>query len=218
MPVMLGLPVYGGQCHFTCARGLADFAMIAGRHGLEIDAFWLANESSIGRGRNTCAAHFMATDCSNLMFIDSDIGFDGRDVMELLALQAATPRYDIIGGRYPKKNLSGHMVVNYGPTGTEPPTFDEDTRDPQPVFAIGTGFMLIRRRVFEALAPWLPKYPCEIGSGTEMTDYFTCGIDPITERYLTEDYMFCARAARIGITTWLCPWIKLSHAGLYVFE
>ena len=56
----------------------------------------------------------MAGDCTNLMFIDSDIGFEGRDVMELLLLQAEDPRYDIIGGRYRKKNLSGDFV----PSGT----------------------------------------------------------------------------------------------------
>jgi hypothetical protein len=49
MRLMLGLPAHGGLVHFTHARGLADFATIAGRHNFPIDAFWLANESLITR-------------------------------------------------------------------------------------------------------------------------------------------------------------------------
>jgi hypothetical protein len=209
MRLMLGLPAHGGLVHFTHARGLADLATIAGRHDFPIEAFWLANESLITRGRNTCVAHFMASDCDSLMFIDSDIGFAGRDLVELLLLQAEDSRYDIIGGRYRKKNLTGDFV----PSGT----FHPDTREPVQVPEIGTGFMLIRRSVFERLAPTCPQYVCEI-ERTPMVDYFACGVCPETKRYLSEDYAFCARAASVGISTWLCPWIKLSHAGLHIFE
>ena len=82
---------------------------------------------------------------------------------------------------------------------------------------IGTGFVSIRRSVFERLAPACPQYTCEI-EGTPMVDHFACGVDPATKRYLSEDFAFCARAASIGISTWLCPWIKLSHAGMHIFE
>lgn len=79
----------------------------------------------------------MSSDCSSLMFIDSDIGFDGRNVIELLLLQADDPRFDIIRGRYRTKNLSGHLVCNYDPTGTSPPTFEPDTREPVKVSPSG---------------------------------------------------------------------------------
>jgi hypothetical protein len=36
-------------------------------------------------------------------------------------------------------------------------------------------------------------------------------------RYLSEDYMFCQYARRIGIGVWLCPWMKLKHIGTYIF-
>jgi len=29
--------------------------------------------------------------------------------------------------------------------------------------------------------------------------------------------MFCYWARKIGMKLWLCPWIKLKHAGLYNF-
>ena len=39
-----------------------------------------------------------------------------------------------------------------------------------------------------------------------------------SDRYLSEDYMFCQFTRKIGISTWLCPWMKLGHMGSYVFS
>ena len=39
-----------------------------------------------------------------------------------------------------------------------------------------------------------------------------------SDRYLSEDYMFCQFTRKIGIKTWLCPWMKLGHVGSYVFN
>lgn len=38
-----------------------------------------------------------------------------------------------------------------------------------------------------------------------------------SKRYLSEDYMFCYYAQKIGLKVWLCPWMKLQHVGSYIF-
>jgi hypothetical protein len=38
-----------------------------------------------------------------------------------------------------------------------------------------------------------------------------------SNRYLSEDYMFCQWARRIGLKVWLCPWMELQHMGTMVF-
>ena len=38
-----------------------------------------------------------------------------------------------------------------------------------------------------------------------------------SKRYLSEDYHFCQWSRNIGLKVWLCPWMKLSHCGMYVF-
>ena len=30
-----------------------------------------------------------------------------------------------------------------------------------------------------------------------------------SDRYLSEDYMFCQFVRKLGIKTWFCPWMKL---------
>ena len=44
------------------------------------------------------------------------------------------------------------------------------------------------------------------------------GLDRVySNRYLSEDYMFCQWARHIGLKVWLCPWIELQHMGSFVF-
>jgi hypothetical protein len=38
-----------------------------------------------------------------------------------------------------------------------------------------------------------------------------------SKRYLSEDYFFCQNVNRMGGKIWMCPWMKLSHTGSYVF-
>jgi hypothetical protein len=38
-----------------------------------------------------------------------------------------------------------------------------------------------------------------------------------SNRYLSEDYMFCQWARKAGLKVWLAPWIQLQHVGSYVF-
>jgi len=43
-------------------------------------------------------------------------------------------------------------------------------------------------------------------------------VNEYSNRYLSEDYMFCYNVQRMGMKVWLCPWIGLSHCGSYVFS
>ena len=38
-----------------------------------------------------------------------------------------------------------------------------------------------------------------------------------SERYLSEDYMFCQLWRKIGGEIYLCPWMKTQHIGTYAF-
>jgi hypothetical protein len=42
-------------------------------------------------------------------------------------------------------------------------------------------------------------------------------IKQYSDRYLSEDYMFCQWTRQAGMHVWLCPWMQLQHVGMYVF-
>ncbi len=39
-----------------------------------------------------------------------------------------------------------------------------------------------------------------------------------TDRYLSEDYMFCQLWRKLGGQIWLCPWMRTDHIGTYHFK
>jgi hypothetical protein len=56
-----------------------------------------------------------------------------------------------------------------------------------------------------------------IDGSREILQYFQAEIDPVSKRYLSEDYWFCQKAQAIDLKTWFCPWMKMQHVGTYIF-
>lgn len=97
--------------------------------------------------------------------------------------------------------------------------------EPAEVLELGTGFMMVRRQTFDK---YLEKYPnimyrpdhvrtAEFDGTRKIGMYFQAEIDPKSERYLSEDYLFCQNSRAAGLKVWLCPWMHLQHAGFYTF-
>lgn len=60
----------------------------------------------------------------------------------------------------------------------------------------------------------------ETVSSEEVTNALTDAqnkINASTDRYLSEDYLFCQNVRKAGMKVWLCPWMHLQHSGTYVF-
>lgn len=241
--LFVATPMYGGQCAGMFCKATNDLSMACARHGIEIQFYYLFNESLITRARNYCADEFMRSDCTHLLFIDSDIGFDYKDVLTLLHL-TGTDEYDIMTGPYPKKTISWEKVkraadMGYGDDNPfqlenfvgdyvfNPAEGIKSFRIDEPVEIRegGTGFMMITRKVFEEYEKAYPelKYKpdhvrtANFDGSREITAFFDTVIDPDTKRYLSEDYMFSQNARKIGLKIWMCPWMQLKHVGSYIF-
>ena len=242
--LFVACPMYGGSCHGMFARSTADLAAICAKYGIEVRFYYLFNESLITRARNYCVDEFLRSGFTHMMFIDSDIGFDPKDVLALLALQDDESEYDIIAGPYPKKNISWEkikMAVDQGVADDNPNALEAFVGDyvfnpvagqrsvpvnePVEVGEAGTGFMMIRRNTFEKYEEVYPEYKykpdhvrtAHFDGSREIMAFFDCIIDPESKRYLSEDYMFCYNVRKAGMKVWLCPWMELKHCGTYIF-
>ena len=244
--IFVATPMYGGMCGGQYTKSTAELARIATQYEMEIEFFYLFNESLITRSRNYCVDEFLRHEqFTHLMFIDSDIGFDPNDVLALAAVADPNTDKDIVCGPYPKKTISWekiksavdkgfaddnpHILGNYvGDYVFNPAESDKNEiplDKPVEVMEGGTGFMMIQRKAFEKYTEAYPEFmylPDHVRSanfdGTrEIMAFFDCVICPDTKRYLSEDYMFCQWSRKAGIKVWMCPWMKLTHTGTYTF-
>ena len=153
-------------------------------------------------------------------------------------------RRDILCGPYPKKTIAwekikravdkgfadenpGNLEKFVGDYVFNPNTSDTELRHDEPVSVLegGTGFMMITKQAFQKFNDAYPDYsylPDHVRTkhfdGTrEIMMYFQALIDPESKRYLSEDYMFCQWMQKIGVETYMCPWMKLLHTGSYTF-
>ena len=242
--LFLATPMYGGNCVGMYTRAVADLAAVCAKYGIPLQLYFLFNESLITRARNYCADEFLRSDATHMLFIDSDIGFNPQDVLALLAMQDDDSDYDVIGAPYPKKCISWEkikMAVDKGVADEDPNKLEKFVGDyvfnprngqreipigePVEVMEMGTGFMMIRRKTFDKykeVFPHLHYKPDHIRTeafdGTrEIMAYFDCIIDPVSKRYLSEDYMFCYNVQKANMKVWFCPWMQTQHVGTYVF-
>lgn len=245
--LFVATPMYGGMNHGLYMKACLDLQGICMQYGVQAKFSFLFNESLITRARNYLVDEFLErSECTHMLFIDSDIHFDPRDVMALLALDK-----DVSGGPYPKKaikwravkkavennpEIDANMLANVTGDYVFNPvkgTAQFSVTEPLEVLEIGTGFMMIKREVFTKMRDAYPtiKYkPDHVGQAhfdgsRYIHAYFDTVIDTEdsmtgggSERYLSEDYMFCQMWRKIGGKIFLCPWMKTSHIGTYHFS
>ena len=242
--IFVATPMYGGQCAGIYTKSSTELATMAAQYGVDVRFYYLFNESLITRARNYLADEFLRSDCTHMLFIDSDIGFDPNYVLSMAAMASDDSEYDVLCGPYPKKTIAWEKIAtavdkgfaDENPNALEafvgdyvfnpvPGTTEIKLNEPVEVLEGGTGFMMIKREVFERFDKEYPDFSYlpdhvrtkNFDGSREIMMYFQALIDDKTKRYLSEDYMFCQYARESGSKVWYCPWMELKHIGSYIF-
>jgi hypothetical protein len=206
------MPCYGGMMTESTFTSFIKWANTARQMGINWTVETLSNESLISRGRNTLTAKFLSNkESTHLMFIDSDIGWEAWHLLVLLNRDV-----DVIGGLYPMKSMPVKWCVNgFEGAETGPDHLQEVTKT-------GTGFLLIKRAVFEKLDahPAVKPFVNDIGLPAELNPYMKTYFDTAVRegRYYSEDWTFCENWRDLGGKVWVDKRILLKHTGTYVFD
>ena len=211
--VHICMPCYGGQLTESTFMSFIKWANTCRQLGIDWTVETMTNESLISRARNTLTAKFLNTEGStHLMFIDADIGWEPWHLLVLLDAQK-----DVIGGLYPMKSLPVKWCVN-GIPGKE----EEADGKLIEVTKTGTGFLLIKRDVFDKLNahPAVRHFNNDIGLPKELDPYMKTYFDTAVRegRYYSEDWTFCENWRDIGGQVFVDKRVLLRHTGTYVFD
>ena len=239
---MIALPCYDRQVTEPFFMSMMKLAMTFKEYNLRFAVSTLS-DSLISRARNQLVAKFMANpDFTHLLFIDVDLAFNHEDILKMLWHDK-----DIVVGAYPIKEIlwdkvvanvgkgvpadqlaekATRFVVNtvsgHGKDGSNTVRVDKGALS---IYDAGTGFMMIKRSAFERMFAEYPelKYNDDTGAlkGAERDNsyaLFNSYVDPVDQRFLSEDYGFGRYWQKMGGEVWVDPSIQLMHLGRFEYN
>lgn len=225
--VMVATPAYGGLVTNAFFQSTMQLALAARNDGLPVEVVSSPGDSLVTRARNTLTAVFLASRHSHLLFVDADIEFHPRDVLRLLVADK-----DLVCGIYPKKSVAVEFPLNWLP-GSHQQLNRCQTSGAIEILEGPTGFMLIHRRVFDAMLQAWPglryRGPSFLSAEQQRWNaaFFDAELHPgeyaedgtaIRDgHYLSEDFAFCRRWRELGGQVWAIPEIELRHHGMHAF-
>ena len=238
--LLIGTPCFGGLLHSGYVKGLTELCIRFTQLNIPFEIIHIGNESLVHRARNGIVAKFMSEPkMTHLMFIDADITFNWLSIIRLLLSNKP-----LSGGCYPKKNLNWDKLkkvirerpnISYTETLARSldyvfnPEYEKINNQLVirsegnfvKVQEIGTGFMMIKKEVFNTLIWRFPelKYRNNVAGyhNNKLAEcfytFFNTVIDPETKIFLSEDYYFCKLWKQCGGNIWVDLETNLNHTG-----
>lgn len=179
----IATPLYDGKVSHLYTLGAIDLAKtVEARYGFLVGSY-------IGQNRERLTRDFLRSECSHLLWIDSDIGWVASDVFKLLAAEL-----EVVSGVYTKRQIKKEIPA-------QPLDGDELAIDGQIVEceALPAGFLLMRREVITKI---LEQYP----------SVWEHSLD------VGEDLAFSRRWRLVGGKLFLHTGVLLRHIGETSFE
>jgi hypothetical protein len=232
---LVATPCYGGNLTYTYVVSLIQLIGVARDLEMPLEFFFRAGDSLVTRARNDCVAHFLANPrFTHLFWIDGDIGFSPEAAVRLLL-----SGHDVAAGIYPLKRdpwpaeglAQGMTRKRFEELYARYPVNASDTSPGRVDLAVGadgfmriddapTGFMLIKRGVFDLLIKHYPDYSYvpdwpdgNVPEGGFHFRFFDTMVDPQSRRLLSEDYAFCRLLQNIGQHIYVDANSNLTHYG-----
>lgn len=201
--ILIAIPAYTGQVHYTTLGALNLAYSEAAKAGWEIGLSIRSTDSIISRARNVAVADLLRSDCTDLLFLDADVGFGPGVFTRLMSHQV-----ELVCGIYPVRALP----ENY-PVRPLKNWLAYDANGLMEVEAAPTGLMRITRAALEAVVgahsdEW---YEDPTAPGLRIPNVFDFQL--VEHEYWSEDYTFCKRYAATGGKVWIDPDLALTHAG-----
>ena len=240
--IALATPMYNNMCVGDYVESVIGLQAALWAEGATMGLIRLGATSDVAMARNLSAALFLQTDCTDLLFVDADMGFDPLDLIRMLRCGR-----DVIGAICPGKGFDWKRLTAMAARNPAIAPAQLEASAPRfgtfrvlakdacggipldrefPVAGIGSAIMAIKRSVFGALREAFPKRRIAIAGNHKLAPLFAPGTPdmgtPFEHRFaggeaMGEDMAFCADWRSLGGEVFACPWFTVRHVGNYAF-
>ena len=182
-----------------CAYSLFHFGEALAKAGIEVELSVYTGNCHVDDGRNRLVRDFLRSDCTDMVFLDADVGCPASNLIQLLGYDV-----DVVAGIYPKKGGDDQYPVKR-PFGYYPDTGLIE------VEGVPTGFLRIRRNVLETLAADAVHYNAKNDASTAIPLIFERQVHDGTR--WGGDYVFCRKWRALGGRVFISPEMRFEHSG-----
>jgi hypothetical protein len=236
--LVVATPCFGGQVSSIYANSIFRLqGAVRSKSNIDLKVHLRDGDALITRARANLMTLFLDDPAAtHFLFVDADIGFTPEQVFRLIESGA-----DVVAGVYPIKRVNwtkAKRVIESRRPNLPSAALDYvlEIDNPDHVAVVngftrvryaGTGFLMIRRHVFERMCRHPAYAPLQffrehsldaLAGSLNRFALFECMIDPNSGTYLSEDFAFCKRWTDIGGEIWADLESRLDHVGPSVYH
>lgn len=206
--VFLATPAFDGRCHVQYMTSVVDLSQNLLSMGIPLHKHIATSCSLLEAERNRLLKHFLESNCSHILCVDSDLGFSSESVLKMLLHDEP-----MICGLYPARQ---ERCFIYRPLKQEDGAFiaHPEGKPLLKMECVPAGFMLIKREVIEKLYednPDLMYQPKDKSHPPVCYLFQTLLKDG---EFWGEDLEFCNKVRASGFDIWVDPTVMFDHAGM----
>jgi len=208
MKVFIATPAFDGRVHVQYAVALAETHTLLASHRIDIQVNINSSGSLLVAERNRLNKAFLASDCTHMLCIDSDLGWPAGAVKAMLDHDV-----DFVAGLYPARGEKN--VFMFRPVYKEDKSIEKTEKNLLKMNYIPAGFMLIKRHVIERTTAHFshlyfePKHK----DFKHENGYCLYNTEIVDGEFWGEDYVFSRRVREAGFEILVDPLIEFDHAG-----
>lgn len=208
--IFIALPAYTGAVCVETFRSLVGMCFMLMKRGDLISVQEDQGNSMIAHSRDMLIAKFLETDCTHMLWVDSDVCFSTTDAMKLIDSE-----HDFTACVYPQKSAAEKYAVQWA---TEHAELRADKAGFLEVAAVPAGLMCQKRAAIERLCEhykptlWYDDKNAPGDGGVALFSNLHIGT-----MYWGEDFSFCKRWRDIGGRIWILPEARLGHVGRHMY-
>ncbi len=204
--IYIATPLYENKVYVPYLHGFIKAIHELTTAGMSVE-YAFEKGTYIAMNRENLARSFLKTNCQFLLFIDSDIAFDTRDIMRLLASEV-----DVVSGVYRFRTTvpEGH------PTTLPIRLLDgkyldlESDETLQECEFVPGGMLMIRRPVIEKM---YKEVPYIFNQGFDMSKN-----ESVEDDFIGEDVHFCKLWRELGGKIHVNTKVRVGHIGEFEYR
>jgi hypothetical protein len=209
--IFIGTPAMDRRVHVDYVESLLLSQSALQRANIGFRTHFVLQDSLVMQARNQILAEFRASDATDLIFIDSDIGWEVGGLLRLISHNVP-----IVAGLYRRKEETVSYTVQFSD-----PHAVKRNRENGLIEAtrVGAGFLRLQRNAIERMIAAYPdlRYSPPLASEKTQDRYALFDTSLENGEFRGEDYTFCDRWRAIGGRIWADPDIALRHIGTMTY-